>query len=57
MTTVGPKEKDDELEHRGTLSYDVSRSIFGEYEIKVSGESFTLNVDDENHPKSIKHGS
>lgn len=57
MTTVGPKEKDDEFEHRGTLSYDVSRSIFGKYEIKVSGESFTLNVDDENHPKSIKHGS
>ena len=57
LTTVGPRENDDKFEHKGTLIYDISRSIFGKYESKVNGDSFILNVDDENHPKSIKYDS
>lgn len=56
LTTVGPKDEDDEYELKGTYSYEVSRSIFGKYEIKTNGESFTLNVDDENHPEYVSHG-
>lgn len=57
MTTVGPKGSDDSYDLKGTYNYNITRSIFGNYEINVSGETFTLRVDDENIPESIKHGS
>lgn len=56
LSRIGPKNKDDKYEFKGTYSYEVSRSIFGKYEIKTNGESFTLNVDDENHPEYVSHG-
>lgn len=56
VETVGPREDDEEPQLQGTYSYSITQSIFGKYTISVNGEKFTLNVTEENMPKSISYG-
>lgn len=53
IQTVGPAEDDEKPKYQGTCSYTVSRSITGEYTIRVNGTSYELRVNDDNVPRSI----
>lgn len=55
IQTVGPAKDDEQPEYKGTYSYKVSRSIIGKYTINVNGDTYELNVNDENVPRSISH--
>lgn len=51
--TVGPRESGEDPNSRGTYTYMVSRSIFGNYSVRVNGVTFKLNVNNDNVPTGI----
>lgn len=53
IETVGPREDDETPEYKGTYSYSLSRSVFGNYTVKVNGTTYKLKVNDSNVPTSI----
>ena len=53
IQTVGPAEDDEQPKYQGTYSYTISRSIFGEYTIRVNGATYELRVSDDNVPRGI----
>lgn len=53
IETVGPREDDEKPVYEGTYSYTLSRSVFGNYTIRVNGTTYKLNVNDSNKPTGI----
>lgn len=55
IETVGPASDEEQPRYQGTYSYTISLSLMGEYTVKVNGDTYKLNVNDENKPTSISH--
>lgn len=53
IETIGPREDDEKPVYKGTYSYTLSRSVFGNYTIRVNGTTYKLNVNDSNKPTGI----
>lgn len=53
IETTGPREDDEKPVYKGTYSYTLSRSIFGNYTIRVNGTTYKLMVNDSNEPTGI----
>ena len=53
IETIGPREDDEKPVYKGTYSYTLSRSVFGNYTIRINGTTYKLNVNDSNKPTGI----
>lgn len=53
IETSGPKEDDEMPEYQGTYTYIVTRSLIGNYNIKINGSIYDLSVDEDNIPTDI----
>ena len=53
IETVGPREEKEKPKYKGTYSYTLSRSLFGNYTVYVNGTTYKLKVSDDNIPTGI----
>lgn len=53
IETIGPREDDEKPVYKGTYSYTLSRSVFGNYTVRVNGTTYKLKVNDSNVPTGI----
>lgn len=53
IETTGPRDDDEIPQYKGTYSYTVSRSITGTYKISTNGDTYELNVNDNNEVQGI----
>lgn len=53
IETIGPREDDEKPVYKGTYSYTLSRSVFGNYTVRVNSTTYKLKVNDSNVPTGI----
>lgn len=53
IETVGPREDDEKPIYKGTYSYTLSKSVFGNYTVRFNGTTYKLKVNDSNVPTGI----
>lgn len=53
LKTVGPREDDETPIYKGTYNYTLSRSVFGNYTVRVNGITYSLKVNGSNVPTGI----
>lgn len=53
IKTLGPREKDEQPVYKGTYSYRLSMSIFGNYTVHANGATYKLEVNKDNMPVDI----